>query len=79
MADPDLQISGGGSGRTDPEIRGGGLRKLFSALRASVWSQNKGEPVPPASLLAAPLISGKLARRQKDSITQIVTIACLRI
>ena len=48
MSDPDLQISGGGFGRTDPEIRGGGRsEKIFSALRASVWSKNKGEPDPP--------------------------------
>ena len=48
VADPDLQIRGGGPGNTDPEIwRGAGLRKLFSALRASVLSKNNGEPVPP--------------------------------
>ena len=44
----------GGSRRSDnhpdPEIRGGGGRspkKCFSALRALVWSNNKGGPGPP--------------------------------
>ena len=42
VADPDLQIRGGG-GHPDPEIRGGGgvKKKFFSALRASVWAKNK--------------------------------------
>lgn len=31
VADPDLQIRGGGGGRTDPEIREGGLPKNFFA------------------------------------------------
>ena len=55
MADPDLQIrGGGGSGHPDPEIRGEERdQKFFPALRASVWSKNKwaggrppGPPVP---------------------------------
>ena len=39
-ADTDIQITGGGH----PEIRGmpGLNKKNFSALRASVWSKNKG-------------------------------------
>ena len=45
MADPDLQIRGGG--HLDPEIReGGGLKIFFSALRALFWSKNKGGPGP---------------------------------
>ena len=36
MANPDLQIRGGG----------GGLKNFFSALRVSVWSKNKGTPPP---------------------------------
>lgn len=40
MADPDLQVEGGGS-HPDPEITGGSLKKkLFSTLQASVWSKN---------------------------------------
>ena len=40
---PDLEIRGGGGGHPDPEIRkGAGLKKNFSALRASVWSQIRG-------------------------------------
>ena len=42
VTDPDLQIGGGGGGHPDPEIRGGGpglKKKLFSALRASLWSK----------------------------------------
>ena len=38
VPDPDLEIKGGGGGK-----RRRSLRKLFSALRASVWSKNKGE------------------------------------
>ena len=42
LADPDLQMGGGG--HPDPEIRGGGAvsKKIFSAIRASLWSKNKG-------------------------------------
>ena len=40
VADPDLHVTGGH--HPEPEIRGGGLKKIFSALRASVWSKNKG-------------------------------------
>ena len=54
MANPDLQIREG-PGHPDPEImgRGGGEegclspKKIFSALRASVWSNNKGGGGPP--------------------------------
>ena len=49
VADPDLQIrGGGGAGHRDPEIsRGGGVsKKIFLALQASVWSNNKGGPAP---------------------------------
>ena len=44
-ADPDLQIRGARS--SNPEIRGGGgwfKKNIFSALRASVSSKNKGGP-----------------------------------
>ena len=49
MVDPDLQMRGG-PGHPDPEIReGGGVegrsQKIFSALRPSVWSKNKGEGI----------------------------------
>ena len=37
---PDPAIRGGGGG-------GGGLRNIFSAPRASVWSKNKGEARAP--------------------------------
>ena len=52
MADPDLQIRGErgvGACHPHPDISGGGGRgsvskkKIFSALRASVWSTQKGE------------------------------------
>ena len=48
LADSDLQVIGGG--HPEPEIRRGpGLQKIFLALRASVWSKNKGGrgPSPP--------------------------------
>ena len=46
VPDPDLEIKGGGGGgHPDPEIRGRSpVSKIsFSALRASVWSKNKGD------------------------------------
>ena len=61
VAYPDLQIKGGGEGRgghPDVEIRGRGQSQksfFFSALRASVWSKNKGERAPRAPLLDPPL------------------------
>ena len=50
VADPDLQIrGGGGGGHSDPEIRGeGGLKIFFTAFRGSVWSKNKGGGRVPA-------------------------------
>ena len=50
VADPDPQIRGKGraggqvqGGHPDPEIRGSSVsKKIFSALRASVWSKNRG-------------------------------------
>ena len=48
-ADPDTQMGGvgEGGGHPDPEIRGmPGLKKIFFALRASVWSKNKGGGPP---------------------------------
>ena len=52
LADPDLQIrwsGGGGGGRSSrPLDKGEAVSKnIFSVLRASVWSKNKGEPGPP--------------------------------
>ena len=45
--DLDLEIRGGGGGHLHPEIRGGTVFKtFFSALRASVWSKNKGGRSP---------------------------------
>ena len=41
-----FRSGGGGSGRTDPEIRGGGRQKIFLPLQASVWPKNKGGPSP---------------------------------
>ena len=54
VADPDLQMGGGGgNGHPDPEIRRAGRspKKKFSAIRASVWSKNKGRGEPQASPL----------------------------
>ena len=46
VADPDLQIRGGGA-HSDPGIRGGGLPKeFFSVLRASFWSKIRGGGPP---------------------------------
>lgn len=61
VADPDLQIRI----HPDSEIRGGSrgwergggavLKKIFSALLASVWSKNKGRLASQAPPLDAPL------------------------
>ena len=32
MADPDLQIRGGGGGHPDPEVKGGSLKRIFSVF-----------------------------------------------
>ena len=40
MLDPDLEIRGEGAGGRSP-------KKIFSAIRASAWSKNKGGPGPP--------------------------------
>ena len=52
VAHPDLQIrEGGWGGHPHPEIRGWAVsKKLFSALRASVWSKRSGEPGPSGPL-----------------------------
>ena len=56
VADPDLQIRGGGGGHPDPEIRGGpASKKMFSAVRASFSSENKGGWPPWVPPLVPPL------------------------
>ena len=40
----------GGPGHPDPAMRGEGVsKKIFLALRVSVWSKNKGGPAPPGT------------------------------
>ena len=62
MSDPDLQIrwrgGGGGGGRSSrPLDKGEAVSKnIFSVLRASVWSKNKGEGGPQAPSLDPPLL-----------------------
>ena len=47
MADPDLQIRV--ADNLDPGIRKGAVsKKIFVALRASVWSTNKGGDLGPS-------------------------------
>ena len=67
MADPDVQIRREG-GHSDPEISGEGgggadLQKIFSALRASFWSKNKGGrgPLGPFPVSATALLQGNLS------------------
>ena len=48
----DKGRGGGIGGHPDPEMRVGGgavSKKIFSALRASFWSKNKGGPGQPSS------------------------------
>ena len=61
MPDPDLEIRGVGVGRSSkPLDKGGGAglsKKFFSAVRASVWSKNKGGAwAPRAPPLDPPLL-----------------------
>ena len=50
--DTDLEIRGVGGSSRSLDKGGAGLQNLFSALRASVWSKNRGEgPRPPEPLL----------------------------
>jgi len=59
VADPDLQIREG-PGHPDPEMGvgwGQSQKKIFSALQASVWSNNiggGGSPPPPTPPLYPP-------------------------
>ena len=41
VADPDLQIRGGGGGHPHPKIRGAVLKIFFSTFQASVWSNER--------------------------------------
>ena len=67
VADPDLQIRGGG-GHPDPEIRGGPVN--FFGLQASFWSKNKGVG---ASTGSATSISHQTAPSRSN--TKILDIA----
>ena len=53
-ADPDLQIRGGHSSRPLDKWGGGGLKKCFSALQASIWFKSKGGGVGPLPGSATP-------------------------
>ena len=48
VADPHLQIKGGGEAVIQTLRYGGGAisKEIFSALRVSVWAKNKGSPDP---------------------------------
>ena len=61
VADPDLQIAGGGRS-SRPWNKGGGSvsKKFFSALRASFWSKNKGGGPPPRAAGSATDADGPL-------------------
>ena len=56
VTDPDLQMGGGAGGHPDSEVTGGpGLKKIFSAPRASFCSKNNGGRAPGPPLLDPPL------------------------
>ena len=51
VANPELQIRGGGGGHPDPEIREGvrSLKKLFRPFGPQFGLKIKGSPSPPGS------------------------------
>ena len=70
MADPGLQIRGGGGGRgghPHPEIRGGGgvSKKIFSALRASFWSRSKKGGLACENIRFSSLFAAKRPQRRR--------------
>ena len=79
VADPDLQMRGGGrNGHPDPEIRRGTIsKKKISAIRVSVWSKNKagGTPRP------LPWISQLYLMHERSHITRAVAAvySCLAL
>ena len=60
MPDPDVEIRGVGKGRSSRPLDkgggGGGLQQFFLALRASVWSKNKGGEGPRVPPLDPPVV-----------------------
>ena len=50
VADPNLQIRGGGRSYRLRDKGGGGHQKIFLPPQASVWPKNKGGPAPPLDL-----------------------------
>ena len=69
MADPDVQkrgdynVGGGGGG--------GGLKKIFfAALRASVWSENKGRDRAPGPLPRSPTVTA-LRKLKTSEVPQV--------
>ena len=75
MAGPHLQIGEGGGGHPDPEIRGGPVStNVFSALRASFWSKNKGGARAPR----APTLDPTLLQAQKSELHTKQILPCER-
>ena len=78
VADPELQIRGGGGEGGDPdhEIRGGGLKIFF---QPSIWSKNKGEGrAPRAPPLGPPLSLQVKSTREKNVFSQTYLIGVVR-
>ena len=78
VVDPDLQIRRGGwGGHPDPEMRGGGglpPKKIFSALQASFWSENKdGGPGPPGPSPGSATEFNTLFLTLKDTMLKTTT------
>ena len=61
VPDPDLEIRRGRSFRLLDKGGGAASKKIFSALRASVWSKNKGEGRGPSPGSATALALNKNA------------------
>ena len=70
MADPELQIRGGGGGIQILRWGGGLQTNFFQPLDASVWSKNKGGPGPPGP--SSPTLDPPLGTARRD-LTAIET------
>ena len=67
MADPYLQKGGGGGGRPDPEIRGGGLVPKEFFFGPSAWSKNKRWGRAPQAPALDPSLGSEVKSQPEES------------